>query len=85
MAPLLLLALPAVASAIGLPIPLSPGPPEIAAGIQRVAARFASEAVSALAAADSIVLDLACVACFVCLLAGVLLYFTSLGRKTGGT
>ena len=81
MTPSLLLLLPAVASAMGLPILDSP--PDIATGIQQFAGQFASETAAVLTTVDAAVVDIVRVAYVTCLLVGVLLYYTHLGRRLG--
>ena len=66
-APLLSL-VPAVASAMGLPI-------------QQSASQFAAETAAVLTSVNSAVVDIARVAYVTCLLVGVLLYFTHVGRE----
>jgi hypothetical protein len=83
MTPSLLLLLPAVASAIGLPILDAPSAPDFAPTIQQFASQFATETAVVLASVDTAVIDIARVAYVTCLLVGVLLYFTHLGRRTG--
>jgi hypothetical protein len=83
MTPSLLLLLPAVASAIGLPILDSPSPPDVATGIQQFAGQFASETAAVLTSINTAVIDIVRVAYVTCLLVGVLLYFTHLGRRLG--
>lgn len=78
----LLLALPAVASAIGLPASAAPTTPNGSA-VQGFAGQFAAETTAVLASIDVAVVDIARVAYLTCLLVGVLLYFTHLGRRLG--
>jgi hypothetical protein len=81
MTPSLLLLLPAVASAIGLPVLDSP--PDVATGIQQFAGEFASETAAVLTSINAAVIDIVRVAYVTCLLLGVLLYYTHLGRRLG--
>ncbi|MGH9920614.1 MAG: hypothetical protein ACRD6W_17315 [Nitrososphaerales archaeon] len=67
MNPSLLLLAPAVASAIGLPVLDAPPPPDLGTAIQQFAAAI----------------DIARVAYITCLLVGILLYYTHLGRRLG--
>jgi hypothetical protein len=84
MTPFVLLAVPAVASAIGLPLLDAPqAPPDLATAIQQFASTFATETAAVLSSVNSAVLDIARVAYVTCLLVGVLLYFTHLGRRLG--
>jgi anti-anti-sigma regulatory factor len=84
MTPSLLLMVPAVASAIGLPLLDAPQPaPDLATAIQQFASQFATETAAVLSSVNAAVLDIARVAYITCLLVGVLLYFTHLGRRLG--
>jgi hypothetical protein len=83
MTPSLLLLVPAVASAIGLPILDAPLPPDFATAIQQFASQFATGTVAVLTSVNTAVVDIARVAYVTCLLVGVLLYFTHLGRRMG--
>jgi hypothetical protein len=83
MTPSLLLLVPAVASSIGLPLLDTPQPPDLATAIQQFASQFATETAAVLSSVNSAVLDIARVAYVTCLLVGVLLYFTHLGRRLG--
>ena len=83
MTPSLLLLVPAVASAIGLPILDAPSPPDLGTAIQQFASQFATETAAVLTSVDTAVIDIARVAYVTCLLVGVLLYFTHLGRRLG--
>jgi hypothetical protein len=83
MTPAVLLMVPAVASAIGLPLLDAPQPPDLVTAIQQFASQFATETASALSSVNTAVLDIARVAYVTCLLIGVLLYFTHLGRRLG--
>jgi hypothetical protein len=80
---LLLLVVPAVASAIGLPILGAPQPPDLATGIERFAGQFATATAAVLTSVSPAVIDVARVAYVTCLLVDVLLYFTHLGRRLG--
>jgi len=79
----LLLLVPAVASAIGLPILDAPQPPDFATAIQQFASQFATGTAAVLTSVNTAVVDIARVAYVTCLLVGVLLYFTHLGRRLG--
>ncbi len=83
MTPSLLLVLPAVASAMGLAILDAAQPTGIEAGIQQYASQFASETTATLIAINTAVVDIVRVAYVTCLLVGVLLYYTHLGRRLG--
>jgi len=83
MTPSVLLAVPAIASAIGLPLLDAPQPPDPANAIQQFASQFATETAAVLSSVNAAVLDIAWVAYVTCLLVGVLLYFTHLGRRLG--
>ena len=83
MTPSVLLAVPAIASAIGLPLLDAPQPPDPANAIQQFASQFATETAAVLTSVNSAVLDIVRVAYVTCLLVGVLLYFTHLGRRLG--
>lgn len=74
---------PAVATAIGLPILQVAQPSGIEAGIQQYASEFASETVASLTVINTAVVDIIRVAYVTCLLVGVLLYYTHLGRRLG--
>lgn len=78
MTPSALLLVPAVASAIGLPLSGAPSP-ELGTAIQRFAAGTAAVLTSVNAAA----IDVARVAYITCLLVGILLYYAHLGRRVG--
>jgi hypothetical protein len=81
MTPTLLLLLPGVASVMGLPILDSPSPPDVVTGIQQFAGQFASETAPVLTTVNAAVVDIVRVAYVTCLLVGVLLYYTHLGRR----
>ena len=83
MTPSLLLLIPAVASAMGLPILDAPQPSDIATGIQQFASQFASETAEVLTTINMAVIDIVRVAYVTCLLVGILLYYTHLGRRLG--
>ena len=83
MSPLILLGVPALGSALGLPALDAPQPPDIGAAIQQFAGQFATETAAALSSIDIAVIDILRVAYVTCLLVGVLLYFTHLGRRLG--
>jgi hypothetical protein len=80
MTPSVLLAIPAVASAIGLPLLEAPQSPDLATAIQQ----FATETAAALSSVNAAALEIARVAYVTCLLVGVLLYFTHIGRRRLG-
>jgi hypothetical protein len=82
MTPSLLLAVPAVASGMGLPISAATAPPDLAA-VQQFASQFATETAAVLSSVNAAVVDVARVAYVTCLLVGVLLYFTHLARRMG--
>ena len=79
----LLLLVPAVASAIGLPLADAPQPTDIATGIQQYASQFATETAAVLTTINTAVIDIVRVAYVTCLLVGVLLYYTHIGRRLG--
>jgi len=79
MTPSLLLLVPAVASAIGLPILDAPQPPDLGRAIQQFAGQFATGTAAVLTPVNTAVVDIARVAYVTCLLVGVLLYFTTSG------
>ena len=79
MTPSLLLLAPAVASAIGLPILDSSPPPDLGTAVQQ----FATETAAVLTTVNTAVVDIARVAYVTCLLVGILLYYTHLGRRLG--
>jgi hypothetical protein len=83
MTPSLLLLVPAVASAIGLPMLDAPQPPDFATAIQQFASQFSTATAAVLTSVNTAVLDIARVAYVTCLLVGVLLYFTHIGRRLG--
>ena len=83
MSPSLLLLVPAVASAVGLPLVDVPQPTDIATAVQQFAGQFATETAAVFTSVNSAVLDIVRVAYVTCLLVGVLLYFTHLGRRLG--
>jgi hypothetical protein len=83
MNPSLLLLAPAVASAIGLPVLDAPPPPDLGTAIQQFASQFATETAAVLTAINAAVIDIARVAYVTCLLVGILLYYTHLGRRLG--
>jgi hypothetical protein len=78
-----LLVVPTVASAIGLPILDSPSPPDLGTAIQQFASQFATGTAAALTTVNATVIDIARVAYVTCLLVGILLYYTDLGRRLG--
>jgi hypothetical protein len=81
MSPSLLLLVPAVASAMGLPVLDSPSPTDLGTAVQQ----FASETAAVLSSVDYAIVDIVRVAYVTCLLIGVLLYYTHLGRRLGRT
>lgn len=83
MNPSALLLVPAVASAIGLPLSNAPSPPDLATAIQQFASQFAAETAAVLTTINSAVVDIARVAYVTCLLVGILLYYAHLGRRLG--
>jgi len=83
MSPSLLLLVPAVGSAIGLPILDSNSTSNLGSAVQQFAGQFATGTAAVLGSVNSAVLDIARVAYVTCLLVGVLLYFTHLGRRLG--
>ncbi len=83
MTPSLLLELPAVASGMGLPILDAPPPPDFVSAIQHFASQFATGTAAVLSSVNLAVVDIARVAYVTCLLVGVLLYFTHIGRRLG--
>ena len=83
MTPSLLLMVPAVPSSIGLPLLDAPQSPDLATALQQFAGQFATETAAVLSSVNAAALDIARVAYVTCLLVGVLLYFTHLGRRLG--
>ena len=83
MTPSLLLLAPAVASAIGLPILDAASPPDLGAAIQQFANQFAAETAAVLTTVNVALFDIARVAYVTCLLVGILLYYTHIGRRLG--
>jgi hypothetical protein len=83
MTPAILVLAPAVASAIGLPISDATQPSDIASGVLQFAGRSATETVAALTSVDGAAIDIIRVAYLTCLLVGVLLYYTHLGKRLG--
>jgi hypothetical protein len=83
MSPSLLLLLPAVASAMGLPVLDSPSPTDLGTAVQQFAGQFASETAAVLSSVNTAIVDIVRIAYVTCLLVGVLLYYTHLGRKLG--
>jgi hypothetical protein len=81
--PSLLLLVPAVGSAIGLPILDAPSPPDLATAIQHFASQFAAETAAVLTTVNAAVIDIVRVAYITCLLVGILLYYAHLGRRLG--
>jgi hypothetical protein len=81
MTPLLLV--PAVGTAIGLPILDAPSPTNLGADIQQLTSHFATETAAALTSINAAAIDIARVAYITCLLVGILLYYTRLGRRVG--
>jgi hypothetical protein len=83
MIPPLLLQLPAVASGIGLPLMDVLQPPDLMTAIVQFAGQFATGTGAVLSSLNLAVVDIARVAYLTCLLIGVLLYFTPVGRRLG--
>jgi hypothetical protein len=83
MTPPILLVVPTVASSIGLPMLAAPQPPDYVTVVQQLASQFATETAAVLSSVNSTVVDIVRVAYVTCLLVGVLLYFTHLGRRLG--
>ncbi len=83
MTPSALLLVPAVASAIGLPLSNAPSPPDLGTAIQQFASQFAAETAAVLTSINAAVVDIARVAYVTCLLVGILLYYAHLGRRLG--
>ena len=77
---LLVVVVPAVASAIGLPILDAPQPPDLATAIGQLAGKVAPSTAAVLTSFSSPFFDIARVAYATCLLVGFLLYFTRLRR-----
>jgi hypothetical protein len=74
---LLLVVVPVVASAIGLPILDAPRPPDLATTIGQLAGRLAPATAAGLTTSfNSAFLDIARLAYVTCLLVGFMLYFT---------
>src|SRR5690349_14795085 len=84
MTPAFMLLLPAVASGgIGLTILDGAQPPDFVAAVQQFASQFATGAAAVLTSVNSAVIDIVRVAYVTCLLIGILLYFTHVGRRLG--
>lgn len=83
MTPPALLLVPAVASAIGLPLPGAPPPPDLGTAIQQFAGQFAAETAAFMVVRTAAAIDIARVAYITCLLVGILLYYAHLGRRLG--
>jgi hypothetical protein len=83
MAPPLLLVVPAVASTIGLAILDAPSPPDLGSSLQQFVSQFASETGAVLTTVDAALVDIAREAYVTCLLVGILLYYTHVGRRLG--
>ena len=83
MIPALQEAAQAVSSSIGLPAASAPQPGDVATSIEQFASQFATETSAVLAAIDSAVIEIIRVAYLTCLIVGVLLYFSHLGRRLG--
>jgi hypothetical protein len=83
MIPSLLLLVPAVASAIGLPLLDASQPPDFVTAIQQFAGNFATGATAVLTTINTAVVDISRVAYITCLLVGILLYYAHLGRRLG--
>jgi hypothetical protein len=83
MIPPFLLQLPNVASGIGLPLMDASQPPDLVTAILQFAGQFATGTGAALSSLNLAVVDVARMAYLTCLLIGVLLYFTRVGRRLG--
>ena len=83
MTPSLLLLVPTVASAIGLPLLDASAPPDLSTAIQQFASNFAAATASVLTTINVAVVDIIRVAYITCLLVGILLYYAHLGRRLG--
>jgi len=77
-----LLHAPAVATGIALPV-LDAQASGVASGIQQFASQFSTQTAAVLTSIDGAVNDIIRVAYLTCLLVGVLLYFTHIGRRLG--
>jgi hypothetical protein len=77
------LTLPHVASSIGIAILDAPKPPDLATAFQQFVGQFAAATIAVMASVNSAVVDIARAAYVTCLLVGVVLYFTRLGRRLG--
>ncbi len=83
MTPSVLLAVPGVASSIGLPISAGLQPLDLATSIQQLASQFATETAAVLTSVNSAVVDVIRVTYVTFLLLGVLLHFSHLARRLG--
>lgn len=83
MTPSALLLVPAVASAIGLPLSNAPSSTDLGTAIQQFASQFAPETAAVLTSINAAVIDIARAAYITCLLVGILLYCAHLGRRLG--
>jgi hypothetical protein len=83
MIPSILLALPHVASSIGIAVLDAPQPPDILTALQQFAAQFAAATIAVLSSVNSAVVDIARAAYVTCLLVGVVLYFTHISKRLG--
>jgi hypothetical protein len=82
MVPSILLALPHVASSIGIAV-LDAPPVDIPTAVGQFAAQFAAATTVILSSVDSAVVDIARAAYVTCLLVGVVLYFTHISKRLG--
>ena len=82
MIPSILLALPHVASSIGIAV-LDAPPLDIPTAVQQFAAQFAAATIVILSSVNSAVVDIARAAYVTCLLVGVVLYFSHISRRLG--
>jgi hypothetical protein len=80
--PSLLLLAPPVATGIALPV-VGAQPGDISSGIQQFASNFSTQTAAVLTSIDGAVNDIIKVAYLTCLLVGVLLYYTHIGRRLG--
>jgi hypothetical protein len=83
MTPSLVLLAPSIASAIGLTMLDTTPPPDLGASLQQLASQFAGEAIAVLTTVNAALVDVARVAYVTCLLVGVLLYYSHIGRRLG--
>jgi hypothetical protein len=76
-------AVPALGSAIGLPTAAPPTSSGITGVIEQFASQFSTGTTAVLASIDTAALDIIKVAYLTCLIVGLLLYFTHIGRRLG--